>query len=178
MRSQRKMVKNYCEFDVKSVTVQDAVSALWNIKNNQPKEADAIIGLLNEIGFKIDFKDNQKIAEVSVQLPDVYDTWEIRALSKKLIARKDLEKLVAEKEDRELEEAYTEDEIASIIDRAASMECYFAHRTEAVYRAYQEYREYQDMVDEENERAHEEEEFDDNNKECEVVKIPVIIIKS
>lgn len=126
--------KGYVQVDTTNLTADvfaNAGKALRNIAKSKPKCAEAIIELLNVVGVKVDDDYDPSV--------DVMSVWDVRAESKKLIARKDLSNLVLLYEGEDLEDAYDEEEIEEIIDTAATLDNWQNHRSDAVRDAYTAY---------------------------------------
>lgn len=156
---------------IKSETVPATLTGITNACNSPLlPEADKedIKTLLRDLGYVVcsDCEGNTKIFPPK----NVFDTWAIRAESKRLICKDDLKRIVFRYENgASLENVLNDGEVAQIIEFAANLPSYKCHRTHAVEEAYMAFcisrKNGLDYIPPVTEEPEEEEEDEDNSEE-------------
>lgn len=119
-----------------SENVPAELSGITNALNSPAltdEDKQSMKTLLGQLGYKsVDVQGETKVYPPR----EIFDTWAIRAESKKLIAQNTLEDIVRCYENKEISQLYNEGEVAQIIDLASTLDVYKTNAGAAVQQAY------------------------------------------
>ena len=124
---------NYLQVNVTETPDASVFESVLSNPAIPEQDKEKLKAFLTGLGYKVNAYDDTVKVYIGTK---VYNTWEIRAKSKELIAFKDLNAICNTYEGKDVEDAYTPYEIHEILEKAKAHPYYAENRRTAVMDAY------------------------------------------